>query len=126
MNRFLYALVGADWRWTDKSPWTDAQWREYAEADQMRTFLAFLDGSIAGYYELHREPVGDVEIAIFGLAPKFVGKGYGGALLTDALEQAWGMKPGRVWLHTCTEDHPSALPNYLARGMIVYKSEATL
>ena len=23
---------------------------------------------------------------------------------------------GRVWLHTCTADHPHALPNYLARG----------
>ena len=26
------------------------------------------------------------------------------------------MQPARVWLHTCTLDHPGALPNYLKRG----------
>ena len=64
-----------------------------------------------------------VEIAIFGIAPKFIGKGYGGALLTAALEEAWRGRPNRVWLHTCTLDHHAALPNYLARGMTVYRVE---
>jgi len=42
-------------------------------------------------------------------------------LLTHGLEEAWRMGPSRVWLHTCTLDHPAALPNYLARGMTIYK-----
>ncbi len=29
----------------------------------------------------------------------------------------------RVWLHTCTLDHPNALPNYLARGFTPYRTE---
>jgi len=29
----------------------------------------------------------------------------------------------RVWVHTCTLDHPGALPNYIARGFRVYKEE---
>jgi hypothetical protein len=30
----------------------------------------------------------------------------------------------RVWVHTCTRDHPGALANYQARGMVIYKQEA--
>jgi hypothetical protein len=29
-----------------------------------------------------------------------------------------------VWLHTCSFDHPAALPNYLARGFRVFKTES--
>jgi len=28
-----------------------------------------------------------------------------------------------VWLHTCNRDHPKALANYQARGMIAYTAE---
>ena len=29
----------------------------------------------------------------------------------------------RVWVHTCTLDHPNALRNYIARGMNIFKKE---
>ena len=122
-NRFLYQAVGGPWQWTDKRDWTDDQWRTYAEADRLRTFGAYYDGAPAGYYELHHGEGGAVEIIYFGLLPAFVGRGLGGALLTSALEVAWGMKPPRVWVHTCSLDHPAALANYQARGMRIYKSE---
>jgi ribosomal protein S18 acetylase RimI-like enzyme len=122
LNRFLYELVGRDWNWRDKLPWSESQWRSYVESDDLRTFVAYYDGSPAGYYEL-RTTGGEIEIAYFGLSPKFIGQGFGGALLTNAIEEAWRMHPSRVWLHTCTLDHPSALKNYLARGMTVYNVE---
>jgi hypothetical protein len=28
-----------------------------------------------------------------------------------------------VWVHTCNRDHPQALANYQARGMVIYKVE---
>jgi hypothetical protein len=34
------------------------------------------------------------------------------------------MAPTRVWVHTCTLDHPAALANYQARGMKIYYVEA--
>jgi len=122
-NRFLYDLVGNEWQWTDKTAWSDQQWREYVESPRLRTFAAFYNGSVAGYYELREDEVGGIEIAIFGLTPQFIGKGFGGALLTHALETAWSMRPTRVWLHTCTRDHPAAIGNYRARGMKVFKVE---
>lgn len=122
-NRFLYLTVGAPWAWTDKRSWTDAQWREYVECDRLRTFAGYHEGTPAGYYELRRDDEGGVEIAYFGLLPAFHGRGLGGALLTSALEEAWRMNPRRIWVHTCTQDHPAALANYLARGMKVYRTK---
>ena len=122
-NRFLYFTVGEPWAWNDKRGWTDEQWRAYAESERLRTCAAFHDCSPAGYYELYRGDDTEIEIAYFGLLPAFVGRGLGGALLTSALEEAWRQKPSRVWVHTCTLDHPAALQNYQARGMKIYKSE---
>jgi GNAT superfamily N-acetyltransferase len=126
-NRGLYFRVGEQWRWIDKRPWTDEQWKEYASAPQLRTFAAYFDNELAGYYELRSDEQSGVEIAYFGLLPDFVGRGLGGALLTSAIEQAWsgdgGIAPKRVWVHTCNRDHPQALPNYQARGMVIYKIE---
>ena len=122
-NRFLYLTVGSPWAWNDKRHWTEERWRGYAESDRLRTFSAFQDGSPAGYYELHHGDDTAIEIAYFGLFPAFFGRGLGGALLTSALEEAWRLKPSRVWVHTCTLDHPAALQNYLARGMKVYQTE---
>jgi GNAT superfamily N-acetyltransferase len=120
VNRFLYALVGGGWEWTFRTNWPPERWRAYVEDPRLRTFIARFGGAVAGYYELRMQEGPEVEIGIFGLAPHFTGKGLGGALLTDALERAWATGPRRVWLHTCSLDHPSALPNYRARGMHVY------
>ena len=120
-NKFLYDLVGSAWQWTDKRSWSDEQWKTYAEDDNLRTWVAYRRGTPAGYYELHRENNGDVEIAYFGLAPRFIGTGIGGYFLSHAITSAWSWNgTKRVWVHTCTLDHPGALPNYQARGMTIY------
>ncbi len=121
-NRFLYSTVGEAWSWTDKRGWSDEQWREYVESEALRTFVAYYDGSPAGYYELHRGDTLDVEISYFGLLPAFIGRGFGGAMLTSAIEEAWRMKPSRVWVHTCSLDHPASLRNYESRGMKIYET----
>jgi ribosomal protein S18 acetylase RimI-like enzyme len=127
-NRDMYLRVGEQWDWSDKRPWTNEQWKEYASARGLRTFAAYYDGALAGYYELRRESEPDghgsrIEIAYFGLLPEFIGRGFGGALLTNAIEEAWRMSPARVYVHTCNRDHPQALANYQARGLVVYKIE---
>jgi GNAT superfamily N-acetyltransferase len=128
-NRDLYFRVGEHWEWVDKRTWTDEQWKQYAATSELRTFGAYYADTLAGYYELRRDAEGGVEIAYFGLLPEFIGRGLGGPLLTSAIEQAWsrrgGIAPKRVWVHTCNRDHPQALTNYQARGMIVYKVEQT-
>ncbi|WP_409526314.1 GNAT family N-acetyltransferase [Nitrincola sp. MINF-07-Sa-05] len=124
LNRFLYELIGNSWEWGDLNSWTDDQWRALVESGDHRTWVAYYRGSIAGYYELHRPDGANAEIRYFGLTPNVIGKGFGGPLLSHAIESAWSW-PGtqRVWVHTCTLDHPSALSNYLARGLKVYREE---
>jgi len=52
-----------------------------------------------------------------------IGQGLGKHLLSCAVRDAWALRPTRVWLHTCTLDHPHALSNYEARGFVAYKTE---
>ena len=105
-------------------------WTTPVAAAELCTFAGYYEDVLAGYYELRRDTDGGVEIAYFGLLSEFIGRGLGGALLTSAIEEAWsrhgGIVPNRVWVHTCNRDHPQALANYQARGMIVYKVEEEL
>ena len=121
-NRIMYYEVGTMWRWTDKHAWSDQQWKAYAESDCLRTWKARYHDDLVGYYELQQIHT-DVEIAYFGLTRAFIGKGLGGPLLTHAIQSAWQWSgTQRVWVHTCTLDHPNALSNYLARGLRIYRT----
>ncbi len=123
VNRFLYDLVGEAWQWVDRRDWNIEQWESYAGNSDLRTFVALIDGSIGGYFEL-RKAATDTEIAYFGLAPSFTGCGYGGSFLSCAIDTAWAWaQTQRVILNTCTLDHPSALGNYQKRGFSVYRQK---
>ena len=121
-SRFLYRLVGDAWEWGDLDALDDAQWRARVEDPALRTWVAYHRGAVAGYFELHREG-DDVEIRYFGMADGFIGQGFGGSLLSTAIDHAWAW-PGarRVWVHTCNLDHPSALAHYQARGLQLYQT----
>ena len=123
LNRFLYQHIGGQWQWKDRLSHTDQQWRKYVENPDMRTWVAFHCGNIAGYYELIRDEKKNVEIKHFGLTPEFMGKGLGGCLLSHAIESGFDWNAKRVWVHTCTLDHEYAKANYLSRGMNIYKEE---
>ncbi len=62
----------------------------------------------------------------FGLLPSAIGKGFGTSLLSDAIIEARSFGCGRVWVHTCSLDHPAALPNYLGRGFAVREVTETI
>lgn len=126
LNRFLYASVGGDWYWRDRLGWDYARWMNVLGRRGYETWVAYLHGTPAGYFELDMQENDDVEIAYFGLLPQFLGRGIGGVLLTRALQRAWEKDAARVWVHTCSLDHPSALHNYEARGLHVFKQEDVL
>jgi GNAT superfamily N-acetyltransferase len=113
--RFLYAEVGKQFYWRDRLAWTDEEIEEYLKGP-VWTWVLYKRGAPGGYFELKRHEDGSVEVAHFGLMEHAIGRGLGTLLLTRAVEEAWKLRPSRVWLHTCTLDHPAALPNYLKRG----------
>lgn len=131
--RFLYAAVGGDWSWTDRLPWSLGQWNEWLARPGSETWVSWINGTPAGYVELAAETRDDathVEIAYFGLLPRFIGRGLGGQLLTEGIRNAWSLRDrsrelpqvSRVWVHTCTLDGPHALQNYTARGFQIYNT----
>lgn len=123
LNRFLYAAVGGDWYWVDRLDWTYRRWMDYLARPEIETWVAYVSGTPSGYFELEMQAGSNVEIAYLGLLPQFVGQRLGGGLLTAAIRRAWEMGAARVWVHTCSLDHPAALQNYLARGFRVFKEE---
>ena len=121
--RFLYSEVGKRYHWVDRLVWSDDEVRRYLDDPTVSLWLMAVHGAPAGYFELKRDEEGGVEIAYFGLLDEFTGRRLGAHLLTEATERAWEAGATRVWLHTCTLDHPAAVPNYRARGFSDYKRE---
>jgi GNAT superfamily N-acetyltransferase len=121
LNRFLYATVGARWCWYSRLSWDRARWLAYLDRPELETWVAYVRGTPAAYFELERQEGGNVEVMYFGVMPDFIGKGLGGALLCAAITRAWDMGAARVWVHTCDLDHPQALRNYQARGFTVFR-----
>jgi GNAT superfamily N-acetyltransferase len=128
--RYLYREVGSQFHWTDRLDWSDSTSQLHLERPGVSIWVMTWNEAPAGYFELNRAEDRSTEIAYFGLLPEFIGRGWGGYLLTRAVESAWEDGATRVWLHTCTLDHPAALPNYLKRGFRqtrqeVYSTELT-
>src|SRR5215472_14389853 len=120
LSRFLYTAVGGDWYWTDRLEWDYARWLTYLDRPAVETLVLYVSGTPAGYVELEVQADDDVEIAYFGLLPRFIGRGLGGYLLSVGVERAWSQGARRVWVHTCSLDGPNALANYTSRGFRVY------
>ncbi len=128
--RYLYREVGSQFHWTDRLDWSDSTSQLHLDRPGVSIWVMTWNEAPAGYFELNQGEDRSTEIAYFGLLPEFIGRGWGGYLLTRAVESAWQGGATRVWLHTCTLDHPAALPNYLKRGFRqirqeVYSTELT-
>src|SRR5262249_37833897 len=122
--RDCYQTVGAAYHWRDRRDWTDEQIRAHLADPAVTVYAARRRDALTGYYELRRVTGDDsVEVAYFGIVAAEFGRGFGKHLLSCAVRDAWALLPARVWLHTCTLDHPNALPNYVARGFVPYKTE---
>ena len=122
--RRLYQTVGERWFWHDRNAWSDEKLAAHLVRPEMLLWECVVDGETAGFFELERHPEDDsVEISYFGLMERFFGRGIGKAMLTQAAQEAWELRPTRVWLHTCTLDSPHALPNYKARGFEPTRTE---
>ena len=124
INRDFYCRVGRPWNWKDRLIWSEAQWKDHVQRDSLMTWVGRMDNETIGYFELESQTDGDVEIGLFGLLPQFIGRGWGGAFLSEAIVRTWDLKgTQRIWVHTCTDDHEYALANYRQRGFDVFKTE---
>jgi len=111
--RALFREVGENWLWFSRLSLSDAALAEILEDPRVEVYVGADDESLV---ELDFRERGLCEIAFFGLVPSRTGQGRGRRLMAAALERAWREGVRKVWLHTCTFDHPAALRFYLACG----------
>jgi len=122
--RFFYDVVGERWHWTGRKKLSDPEIAAILNDPKVEMHVMYCDGVPAGFAELDRRQEGHVEIVQFGLLPDFIGKGLGKFFLHWTVDKAWSYQPQRLWLHTCSLDHPAALPNYLKAGFTIYKEDS--
>jgi ribosomal protein S18 acetylase RimI-like enzyme len=122
--RYLYNSVGERWLWYLRRQWSDERLRRWLARAEIEVCVLHVGGVPAGYFELERPASGDTELCYFGLAPEFIGRGLGSYFLHAAVDSAWLGATQRLWLHTCTYDHPRALGLYQRAGFRVYRRES--
>lgn len=121
--RFLYNTVGRAYNWHSRGRLPDGELAGLIQDPLNEVQVLYAEGTPAGFAELVRRPADEIELIQFGLMPDFIGRGLGKWFLQWAIDKAWSYEPRRFWLHTCTLDHPAALPNYLNAGFKLYKQE---
>jgi len=124
LNKFFYKQIGKNLNWIDRLVWSDNKWISYLNNENVNTYILKEENNFVGYYEqiFDKEKL-DCEIAYFGILEEYIGKKFGGYLLSEAIKNAFKLNPKRIWVHTCSLDHRHALKNYLSRGMKIFKSE---
>jgi GNAT superfamily N-acetyltransferase len=115
--RALFRRVGEPWLWFSRLVMSDAELTRIIRDPAVQVFAVEDRAGIeVGMLELDfREPA-TCELSFFGLVPELAGRGHGRWLMAQALALAWRKDVSRVWVHTCTLDHPSALGFYRAQG----------
>ena len=106
------------------SDWTLEQWHSHLGKAAVSFWIARKLAEEIGFFELTRDGE-NITLEGFGLLPPWRSRGLGGGLLSAATQQAFDIGATRIWLHTATDDHPNALPNYQKRGYRIYH-EGTL
>jgi GNAT superfamily N-acetyltransferase len=118
--RDLFRRVGADWLWNSRLRFDDARLRATLADPAVELYMPMRGGKAVGILELDFRDMPSVELAFFGVVPEVMGGGVGRWLMDRAIELAFRPGVGRFWLHTCTFDHPAALPFYLRSGFVPY------
>lgn len=124
--RQLYDAVGREFHWLSRRKLSDAELAVVIQYPLNELHVLHVAGTPAGFAELDRRQPDEIELVQFGLTRGFIGQGLGKWFLHWTIDLAWSYRPRRFWLHTCTLDHPAALPNYLKAGFVQFKKVAIL
>ncbi len=121
--RFIYDRVGAPWLWYERRLLDDETLAQVIGDPAVEIYVLYVGGAPAGFGELDWRAPPEVELAYLGLIPDFIGRGLGRTLLRWTIDEAWTRHPERLWLHTCTLDHPDTLRIYQRAGFVPYREE---
>jgi GNAT superfamily N-acetyltransferase len=119
--RTLFRRVGAPWLWFSRLVMSDAALTAIIHDAGIEIFaVTDRQGIEIGLLELDFRQAEACELSFLGLVPELTGKGEGRWLMAQALALGWRKDVSRLWVHTCTLDHPSALGFYRAQGFVPF------
>ncbi len=74
-----------------------------------------------GLLEMHKEDNNkEVRIIYFGILEEYIGRGYGDFFFNHAIAYAFHLHIARLYLSTCSLDHPRAIQFYQHQGLKIY------
>jgi GNAT superfamily N-acetyltransferase len=113
--RDLFRKIGGKWLWFSRLRMDDAELKAVlAEVHVVRDQA----GADCGLVELDFREAGECLIRFLALTPELTGQGHGGWLFAETLKRAWVPGVTRIKVHTCSLDHPAAMPAYLRTGFV--------
>ncbi|MCA9218166.1 MAG: GNAT family N-acetyltransferase [Planctomycetales bacterium] len=118
-NWFFHDVIGSKYNWGGRHGWQLEDWQAFVDRADLETWVAYWSDAPAGYFEIETQTDGSQRVHCFGLLEPFIGRRLGGYLLTRCVQRCWERDATRIWLRTCTYDHPHALANYKARGFVL-------
>ncbi|HWD28382.1 MAG TPA: GNAT family N-acetyltransferase [Rhizomicrobium sp.] len=119
----LFRRVGEEWLWFSRRRMNDAELAAIIHAPHVEIYALAHDNRDEGLLEFDFREPGNCEIVYFGVTAKLIGTGAARFLMNRALELAWSRDVSRVWLHTCTFDHPAALAFYQRSGFRPFRRQ---
>jgi GNAT superfamily N-acetyltransferase len=116
----LFRRVGEPWLWFSRLAMPEAELRGILASPDVEAFALRHGGEDIGLLELDFRRPGECELSFLGLAPEAIGRGVGRFLVETAIERAFARPIRRLWVHTCTFDHPSCVEFYRRAGFKPY------
>lgn len=124
--RDLFDRVGRDWLWVSRKLLGDAELSAIIHAEGVVVHALVADGRDEGLLELDFREPDTCEIVFFGVTPSQVGGGGARFLMNRAIDIAWSRPIKRLWLHTCTLDHPKAPAFYQRSGFRAFRRQVEI
>jgi GNAT superfamily N-acetyltransferase len=121
--RDLHRRIGEEWLWFARLQLADAELAAIIQAPLVEVHAVVQDGRDEGLLELDFRQTRQCELVYFGVTAKLIGSGAGRWLMNRALERAWSPSVTRVWVHTCTFDHPAAVAFYQRSGFRAFRRQ---
>jgi GNAT superfamily N-acetyltransferase len=121
--RELYRRIGEEWLWFSRLRMSDTELAALIGAPAAEIHALVQNGRGEGLLHLDFSIPGQCELSLFGVTAQLIGGGAGRFLMNRALQRAWSEGITRVWVHTCSFDHPRALAFYQRSGFRPFRRQ---
>lgn len=112
----LFRAIGTPWLWFSRLRLGGNELSAILADPRIEVWAVRHRATDIGLVELDFRDSPHVELSFFGFRPEWTGRGLGRFAMAHAISRAFGNGGRRLWVHTCTLDHPAALRFYLRCG----------